>query len=306
MKNLIKGKDEINKIPTEELFAQGHRACAGCGPAIIMRHILKASGKDVIVAQATGCMEVVSTPYPYTSWKVPWIHAAFENASAVASGVERALKVQNSKTKVLVIGGDGGTFDIGFQALSGATERGHDFCYICYDNGAYMNTGIQRSGATPKYASTTTSPAKKKVHGKQEFKKNMPLIMAAHGAYTATANLAFIQDFIEKVKKGIEFKGPAYIQVYSPCPKGWGFADDMTVAISKLAYQTKVTPLFEVEDGYLKFTKKPGIDKHIEDYLSTQKRFKHLNAKEIAELQHNVDENFKKLEALEEAKVQLN
>ena len=295
----------INKLPKIELFAPGHRACAGCGPAIIMRHILKAAGKDVIVSHATGCMEVASTPYPQTSWKVPWIHSAFENAAAVASGIEAALRSQKKKTKVVIIGGDGSTFDIGLQALSGAAERGHDFCYICYDNGAYMNTGVQRSGATPMYGATTTTPMGKKIHGKQENKKNMPLILAAHRAYVATANLAFPQDFYEKVKKGIEHKGPAYVQVFAPCPKGWGFASDMAIEIAKLAYQTRVTPLYSIEDGYLTFTKKPANPKHVEDYLKMMKRFKGITSKEIMQIQQQVDDEFKKLEKIEESKVQL-
>lgn len=296
---------EINKIPTAELLAPGHRACAGCGPAIVMRMILKAAGKDTIISQATGCMEVVSTPYPQTSWKVPWIHAAFENAAAVASGIETALRRQKKGTNVVAIGGDGGTFDIGFQALSGAAERGHDFTYICYDNGAYMNTGIQRSGATPKYASTTTTPAGKKIGGKQQFKKNMPLIMAAHGAYVATANIAFPQDFIKKVRQAIEFKGPAYVQVFAPCQTGWKFPSNMTIEISKLAYQTKVTPLYEISDGYLKFSRKVSTIRHVEDYLKTQGRFKHMTPKQVAEVQQWVDSEYSKLLKLEESQVQL-
>ena len=298
-------KQTLNRLPTEEYFERGHRACAGCGAAIAMRMVLKAAGKDTIVSHATGCMEVCSTPYPQSAWKVPWIHAAFENAAAVASGVERALKHQKKKTKVLAIGGDGGTFDIGFQALSGAAERGHDFCYVCYDNGAYMNTGIQRSGATPPGAATTTSPAGSKVHGKQEFKKDMPLIMATHGAYVGTSTIAFPQDIYNKVKKGIEHPGPAYVQVYASCPRGWVHGSDMAVEIAKLAYQTRVTPLFEVEDGYLTFSKKPSTEKHVEEYFKTQKRFAHLSQKDIAKVQDWVDKHFKKLEALEAAQVQL-
>lgn len=296
---------EINKIPVPELFTTGHRACAGCGPAIAMRMAVKASGKDVIISHATGCMEVISTPYPQTSWKVPWIHAAFENSSAVASGIEVALKKLKSKTKVMIIGGDGGTFDIGLQSLSGAAERGHDFCYICYDNGAYMNTGIQRSGATPKYAATTTTPAGKQVPGKPQYKKNMPLIMAAHRAYVATANIAFPQDFIAKVKKGLETPGPAYVQIFSPCPTGWGFPPNLTIEIAKLAYQTKVTPLFEIENGILTFTKKVSSSKSIENYFRTQRRFKQISEKEIKEVQKWVDEEYEKLLKIEESKVQL-
>ena len=193
--------EKIVGLPAEpELFAPGHLACAGCGCVAALRHALKASGKEVIVVSATGCMEVVSSAYPTSSWRVPWIHATFENAAAVASGIRAALK--DSKTKVVAIGGDGGTFDIGFQALSGALERNTDFVYICYDNGAYMNTGIQRSGATPQYAATTTSPAGKKIPGKIEWKKNMPFIVAAHqNTYVATANMAFPLDYFNKVKR---------------------------------------------------------------------------------------------------------
>ena len=294
-------------LPDEELFAQGHRACAGCGSAIAMRHALKAAGKNTIVVSATGCMEVVSSPYPETSWKVPWIHAAFENSAAVASGIAEALKAQKKDVNVLAIAGDGGTFDIGFQALSGAVERGHNFCFLCYDNSAYMNTGIQRSGATPKYAATTTSPAGKIMHGKQEWKKQMPLIIAAHNedVYVATANIAYPQDFYKKVKKGIEHKGPAYIQVYVPCVPGWKIASNKTIEIAKLAYNTKVTPLYEIEKGQLKFSMKPSKDIPIIDYLKTQGRFKHLNEKEVAEVQEHVNKQWDKLIKLEETKVRI-
>jgi len=293
------------QIPKEEFFAKGHRACAGCGAALAMRYALKAAGKDTIVCHATGCMEVISTPYPETAWKLPWIHAAFENASAVASGVERALRVSGKKTNVLIFGGDGGTFDIGFQALSGAAERGHDFCYVCYDNAAYMNTGIQRSGATPKYASTTTTPAGKKIHGKMEQKKPMPLIMAAHGAYVATANVAFPADFIDKVRKGIEFKGPAYVQVFSPCVPGWKYSSDRTIEISKLAFETKSYPLYLIENGVLKFTKEPSKQVPVSEYLKMQGRFKHLTPAEIAEIQKHVDDQYGLLKKLESSKVRL-
>ena len=294
-------------LPNEELFAQGHRACAGCGAAIAMRHILKAAGKNTIVVSATGCMEVVSSPYPETSWKVPWIHAAFENAAAVATGIVEALKAQKKATNVVAIAGDGGTFDIGFQAISGAFERNHDFCFICYDNSAYMNTGIQRSGATPKYAATTTSPAGKVIHGKQEFKKNMPLIIAAHNenVYVATANIAFPLDFYKKVKKGLAHKGPAYIQVYVPCVPGWKIASNKTIEIAKLAYKSKTTPLYEIENGQLKFSMKPAQDTPVLEYLKTQGRFKHLNEKEVAEIQEHVNKQWNKLIKLEETQVKI-
>lgn len=296
----------IAGLPEEELFASGHRACAGCGAAMAMRYALKATGKDVIVAQATGCMEVVSTPYPFTAWRVPYIHVAFENAAAVASGIWRALKKQgkNKTTKVLAIGGDGGTFDIGLQALSGAAERGENICYLCYDNGAYMNTGVQRSGATPKYAATTTSPAGKVVHGKAEQRKNMPLIMAAHGCYVAIANIAYPQDFIAKMKKALNHEGTSYVQVFTPCPPGWRHEPVSTIAIARLAFETKAYPLFEIEDGLVKL-RKVDNPKPIKDYLRMQGRFKHLNDKEIAEVQRWADEEYEKLRKLEECRVKI-
>ena len=221
----------INQLPEEEYFAQGHRACAGCGSVLAIRHVLKAAGKNTIIAQATGCMEVVSTPYPETSWKLPWIHVLFENAAAVASGIEVALKKLNKKdVNVLAIAGDGGTFDIGFQALSGAIERGHKFCYVCIDNEAYMNTGVQRSGATPMFASTTTSPAGKKVPGKLQPKKPLPFIIAAHGLrYVATASSANPLDIYNKVKKALSINGPSFIQIFTPCPTGWKHPSGQTI-----------------------------------------------------------------------------
>ncbi len=300
-------EEKICEIDSEEYFAPGHRACAGCGAAIAVRHALKAAGKEVIVVNATGCLEVFSTPYPETAWRVPWIHGAFENAAAIASGIDRALKHMGKRDKinVLVFGGDGGTFDIGFQALSGATERGDNFCYVCYDNNAYMNTGIQRSGATPKFAATTTSPAGKKVHGKTEYKKPMPLIMAAHGAYVATANIAFPMDFISKVKKGLEFRGPAYIQVYASCPRGWRIDSSMTVEIAKMAFEARVTPLYEIEKGIVAISRKPQKHVPVSEYLKAQGRFKHLNEAEIKELQENIDKEWDRLLKLEETKIMI-
>jgi len=297
----------IAGLPEEELFAQGHRACAGCGATIAMRHLLKAAGKNVIVANATGCMEVVSSPYPETSWRVPWIHSAFENAAATAAGIAAALKNMKSDTKVLAIGGDGGTFDIGLQALSGAIERNTDFCYVCYDNAAYMNTGIQRSGATPKYAATTTSPPGKLIHGKVEWKKNMPFIIAGHGnhVYVATANIAYPLDFYNKVKKGLEHKGPAYIQVYTPCVPGWKIPSNITIKLSELAFESKITPIFEIEEGVLKINKKPSKDMPVERYLMLQGRFSHLQKQEIEEIQKHTDDYWDNLIKLEESEVKI-
>ena len=298
---------QINNIPTEEHFASGHRACAGCGAALAVRYALKASGKNTIVANATGCLEVFSTPYPQTSWKVPWIHGAFENAASIMSGIHRALRAQGRRGKVnlVVFGGDGGTFDIGFQFISGAFERGEKFTYICYDNGAYMNTGIQRSGATPRFASTTTTPAGKKVHGKMEFKKPVPLIFAAHGAYVATANIAYPHDYLDKVRKALAFDGPSYVQVYAPCPTGWKHAPNMSIEVAKKAFQTKVTPLYEIEDGILTFYRKPSSPRSVEEYLMMQGRFRHMNQKEVKLAQEHIDDQWHRLEQLEVTKVQL-
>ena len=200
-----------------ELFSAGHRACGGCGPALAARLLLKATGKDVIIVASTGCMEVFSTPYPETAWEVPWIHSLFENAAAVASGIEASLKKQGRNEKIVCICGDGATFDIGVLCISGAFERGHDITYICYDNEAYMNTGIQRSGATPYGASTTTSPAGTCSPGNLLPKKDMPAILAAHGApYVATASVAYPADFMKKVERAINTPGPCYIQVHTP------------------------------------------------------------------------------------------
>ncbi|MEE9526008.1 MAG: thiamine pyrophosphate-dependent enzyme [Candidatus Woesearchaeota archaeon] len=299
--NLIAG------LPEQEHVAQGHRACAGCACILAVRYALKAAGDNVIVVSATGCMEVVTSPYPQTAWRVPWIHATFENAGAVASGIAESLKKQgNKETKVLAIAGDGGTFDIGLQSLSGAVERNHNFTYVCYDNEAYMNTGIQRSGSTPLHAATTTSPAGKLIHGKQEYKKHMPMIIAAHhdNVYVATANMAYPQDYFKKVKKGLEHEGPAYIQVMSTCVPGWKIPSNISIDLLKLAYKARITPLYEIENGKLTFTMKPDSTIPVERYLLLQGRFKHLNKQEIEEIQSHVDKEFEKLEKLEESNSQ--
>jgi len=298
-------KKEIMGMPTRELFAQGHRGCAGCGAAIIARHTAKIAGPDTIIVNATGCLEVFTTPYPETSWKVPWIHGAFENAAAIASGIEMALIKQGKRnnTNLIVMGGDGGTFDIGFGAISGAFERGHKMTYICYDNEAYMNTGVQRSGATPKYSSTTTSPAGKKIHGKQQFAKPLPFILAAHGAYVATANLAFLADYKKKLEKALKFNGPSYIQIFSSCPTGWKHRTDMSIEVAKLAHQTRVYPLYEIENGMLRFSMKVPKPKQLKEYYALQGRFKHLSDKEIAQMQKHVNENYEKLLELEKCGV---
>jgi pyruvate ferredoxin oxidoreductase beta subunit len=244
-------------------------------------------------------MEVFSTPYPETAWKVPWIHSLFENAAAVASGIEASLKKQGRKEKIVIMAGDGATFDIGMICISGAFERGHDFTYICYDNEAYMNTGIQRSGATPYDASTTTSPAGTCSFGNKRPKKDMPAILAAHGApYVATASIAYPADLKQKVEKAINTPGPSYVQVHAPCCTGWGFEGEQTIAIAKLAIETGLWVNFEMVDGTVTRAKKV-VRKPVEEYLKTQKRFRHLfkpkrQDAEIAQIQAIADRNAEK------------
>jgi pyruvate ferredoxin oxidoreductase beta subunit len=283
------------KIPEEELLAPGHRGCAGCGATIGIRLALKALGKNTIAISATGCLEVITTPFPETAWEIPWIHVAFENAGAVASGVERAMKAKGlDDVNIVAFGGDGGTADIGFQSLSGAMERGHNLIYICYDNEAYMNTGIQRSGSTPFGASTTTSPAGKKSFGEDKPKKNMPLIMAAHGIpYVATASISYPEDFMRKVKKASEVDGPCYIHLNQPCTTGWGYEPSKTIELGRLAVETGSWMLYEVVNGEFKLTYKPQVRKPIKEYLSAQKRFKHLQDKEVETIQEYVDQQCK-------------
>ena len=282
-----------------ELFECGHRACAGCGPAIAARLMLKAVGTNSIIVSSTGCMEVFSTPYPETAWKVPWIHSLFENASAVASGIEAALKRQGRSEKVVVIAGDGATFDIGMLCISGAFERGHDFTYICYDNEAYMNTGIQRSGATPYDASTTTSPAGKRSFGNKRPKKDMPQILAAHGApYVATASISYPADLMQKIERALNTPGPCYVQVHTPCATGWGFESEQTMHVGKLAVETGLWVNYEMMDGKVTKVKKV-VRKPVEEYLEVQKRFRHLfkpvrQDAEIATIQAQADRNAEK------------
>jgi pyruvate ferredoxin oxidoreductase beta subunit len=279
------------EISDKEFLAPGHRACAGCGATIGVRLALKVLGENTIAISATGCLEVITTPYPETAWEIPWMHVAFENAAAVASGVEAALKSQGkSDTTVVVFGGDGGTADIGLQALSGAMERGHNLIYICYDNEAYMNTGIQRSGATPFGASTTTSPHGKESFGEDKPKKNMPMIMAAHGVpYVATASISYPEDFMKKVKKAAEVDGPAYIHLQQPCTTGWGYSPAKTIELGRLAVETGSWILYEIEEGEFKVTYRPIQRKLVNEYLNAQKRFKHLTDLEKDLIQSHVD-----------------
>ena len=239
----------------------------------------------------------LTTPYPETAWEIPFIHVAFENSGAVASGVESALRIQGKDdVNVVAFGGDGGTVDIGLQSLSGAMERGHNMTYICYDNEAYMNTGIQRSGATPFGASTTTSPSGVASFGEDKPKKNMPMIMAAHGIpYVATASIAYPEDYVNKVKKAAETKGPAYIHLHQPCTTGWGFPSERTIEMGRLAVETGSWILYEIVDGKFEITYRPEERKPVKEYLAPQKRFRHLDDELIEKIQKYVDAECKEL-----------
>jgi pyruvate ferredoxin oxidoreductase beta subunit len=285
----------------EELFVSGHRACHGCGMALAVRHILKATGKNVIVVTPTGCLETFTSPYGYSPWRVPWIHHLFENGPSVATGVAAALKAQKrDSVRVVAIGGDGSTFDIGFGALSGMLERGDDILYICVDNGAYMNTGGQRSGASPLYSSTTTDPAGKMSPGKTQIKKDLPVIVAAHGVpYVATASVAYLKDLQKKVKKAMEHRGPRYIQIDTTCPSVWGFPSDRTLEVARLGVQCCLVPLFEMQDGKITKVRKMKKKIPVTEYMKTQKRFQHLFVKdrgqeEIETIQALADANIEK------------
>lgn len=298
---------------SEVRMCEGHRLCAGCAEPIIARQVLMATDKPVVVANATGCFEVSTSIYPFSSWEVPWIHIAFENAPASISGVEaayNALKRQgklDQEIKFLAFGGDGATYDIGFQSLSGAIERGHDFLYVCFNNEAYMNTGIQRSGATQRGASTTTCPAGSCIPGKREFPKDLTKIIIAHDLpYAAQASPHNWKDLIEKSRKGFDIPGPAFINVISPCPRGWRHDGSLTIAMSKLAVETCVWPLYEFENGIwrltgesLRIAEGSKERKPVSEWLGSQGRFKHLMKGKFTsvadEIQQNVDKKWEQL-----------
>ena len=301
-------KFDPQNLPLFEPLAPGHRACQGCGEVLALRLAAKALGREMIVVSATGCMEIISSAYPQTAWRVPWIHVAFENSAAVASGIDAAQQIMKEKGKVarddipiLVVAGDGGTADIGLQALSGALERGHNFVYLCLDNEAYMNTGIQRSSLTPYGAFTTTSPPGKRSFGENRFKKDMPAIAVAHRIpYVATVNPAYYLDLMNKVKKAALIKGPAYIHAFSPCPTGWRHEGRYAVKIARLAVQTRVFPLYEVIDGNYIVNRKINKPKPVKDYLSLQKRFAHLTPVEIDVIQEHVNREYERILKLSE------
>jgi pyruvate ferredoxin oxidoreductase beta subunit len=300
---------EVAEMP--ELLSGGHAACPGCAGPIALRQALRAAQQDeikVVVSSATGCMEVVTTIYPNSAWNVPFIHSAFENSAATISGAEAAYRSLKRQGKIkqdirfIAFGGDGGTYDIGLQSLSGALERGHNFTYICYDNEAYMNTGIQRSGATPKGAFTNTAQAGKVAAGKPEIKKDLTAICAAHDIpYVAQASLHRIRDYMNKVQKAINIEGPCFINVMSPCPRGWRYEPAKTIQICELAVNTCVWPVYEIENGRLSVNYKPSEKKKrpVRDWLESQGRFKHLfspkNEHLIDQIQKEVDSKWNDL-----------
>lgn len=288
--------EELNKVEKKDLFTSGHRACGGCGQALAARLVQDASGENTIACVATGCLEVFSSPYPDPSWRIPFLHSLFENASAVASGVEAAYKaLKKGPVNIIAQGGDGSTADIGFQSISGMFERGHNVLYVCYDNEAYMNTGVQRSSFTPYGARTSTTPM-----GNKTRKKNMPLIAADHGIpYVATATVDDFRDLQRKVKTALSIEGPKYIHILAPCPLGWGHHGELTVQICRLAKDTGLFPIYEIIDGKLANVKKIRAKVPVEEYLKLQGRFSHLfkkgGSKEtIAEIQNIANQNIER------------
>ncbi|MEN3035134.1 MAG: pyruvate synthase subunit PorB [Candidatus Methanosuratincola sp.] len=291
----------VKDVPKEELLAPGHRLCAGCAVGTAVRQILKASGRDTIVVSPTGCLEVSTSYFPQSAWRVPWVHVAFENGAAVGSGISNALKVLQRKGKtdekadVIVIGGDGGTFDIGLQSLSGAMERGDDILYVCYDNEAYMNTGIQRSSATPFGAATTTSPPGKRSIGQRTEKKDLVGIAVAHGIpYAATACPSYPFDLMNKVRKGLDVDGPALIHVLTPCPTGWRTDTSDSIELGKLAVLTGLWPLYEAVNREVRLTVQVPRREPVTKYLKAQGRFRHLDEEAVKKIQEMADRNAKR------------
>lgn len=290
----------------ESNFAPGHGSCSGCGFPMIVRTVLKAAGKNAIAAVATGCLEVTSTQYPRSSWKVPCIHSLFENSAATISGAESAYKALKKKGKIkedlkfVVFAGDGGTYDIGLQSLSGMLERKHKVVFVLYDNEAYMNTGNQRSSGTPYSANTTTTPVGSAIKGNMLQRKDIVRIAAAHNIpYVAQAAVHNWQDLYEKATKAFNADGPAFLCVFSPCQLNWGTETDMAIDISKLAVETNFWPLFEIENGKYKLNYKPKSTKPLEEFLKPQKRFRHLllpeNKKILETLRAEINEEWGRL-----------
>ncbi len=284
-------------LTNDEMITPGHLACQGCGASVGLRMALNVLGPKTILVLPACCSSVICGPYPQTSINVPVLHTAFETAASAASGVSAALEIRGRRdTTVLAWAGDGGTMDIGLQALSGAAERNENFLYICYDNEAYMNTGIQRSSATPEMAWTTTTPSN---HPKEGPKKNITAIMAAHGIpYIATANIAFPDDYITKLEKAKKLRGLRFIHLLSPCPAGWKMPSEHSIKAARLATDTKIFPLFEIVNGeeYHLTVKPAGLP--VESYLNMQGRFSHLKKRDIKKIQIETDMKWEKLAAL--------
>jgi pyruvate ferredoxin oxidoreductase beta subunit len=292
-----------------ERLTGGHRMCAGCGAPVVVRQILRALKPEdhLVVGSATGCLEVCTFIYPFTAWKDSFIHNAFENSAATVSGSEAAYVALKRKgkvkgeTKFIAFGGDGGTYDIGLQSLSGAMERGHDMLYVCYDNGAYMNTGIQRSSATPKYADTSTSPAGSAIPGKQQWRKDLTEIMGNHHLpyVCQTAAIGNMKDLYEKAEKALYTKGPTFMNVIAPCPRGWRYETSDLMDINKLAVETCFWPLYEIENGKYKVNYIPKTKLPVKEFLKTQGRFKHLfkagNEALLEDVQMEIDARWEKL-----------
>lgn len=297
------------EVEKQERLSGGHRMCAGCGAPVAVRGVLRAMDAEdrAVIGSATGCLEVSTFLYPYTAWNDSFIHSAFENAGATISGVEAAYNAMKRKGKIkdnykfIAFGGDGGTYDIGFQSLSGAMERGHDMVYVCYDNEAYMNTGIQRSSSTPKFSNTTTSPSGAEIPGKKQNKKDLTEVIAAHNIpYVAqTTFIGNMKDLHEKSRKAIYTPGAAFLNIMAPCPRGWIYPSEDLMEICKLAVETCVWPLYEVENGEWKLSYEPKNKLPVEDYLKRQGRFKHMFTKGnewmIEEYQKEVDRKWAKL-----------
>lgn len=288
--------EDLNRVEKKNLFASGHRACGGCGQALAAGLVADAAGENTIACVATGCLEIFSSPYPDPSWRIPFIHSLFENVAAVASGIEAAYKaLKKGPVSIIAQGGDGGTADIGFQCLSGMFERSHNVLYVCYDNEAYMNTGVQRSSFTPLGARTTTTPM-----GNRTRKKSLPMIAADHGIpYVATATVDDFRDLQRKVKTALSMEGPKYIQIYAPCPLGWGHPGDLTVLLSRLAKDTGLFPVFEVIHGKITNVVRIPVKKPVEEYLKLQGRFRHLFKKgvptaTVAEIQEIANQNIER------------
>jgi pyruvate ferredoxin oxidoreductase beta subunit len=301
---------DLAKAP--ERLTGGHRLCSGCGAPICVRQILANIKEPVVVINATGCLEVSTSVYPFSAWNIPWIHSAFENAAATASGIVEAYNALRRKgkisreTKFVVFGGDGSSYDIGLQSLSGALERGHKFLYVCYNNEAYANTGDQRSGATPQGGATTTTPPGKISYGKVQKRKNLTEIVAAHNIpFAAQTSIHLWPDIASKVEKAMAAPGPSFINILSPCQLFWGFPPNLTIKMAKLAVDTGLWPLYEIENGKYKINYTPATLLPMVDWIKSQVRFKHLllpeNQPIVEEIQKEVYKQWAELKAKVEA-----